>query len=52
MRTNVTLSLDVGFAEKVNAFVKKHELQKSRVHTEAVEIFMAEYEKKKRSSKK
>lgn len=52
MRTNVTLCLDVDFAVRVNEFVKAHGLQKSKVHTEAVELFMAEYEKKKRGSKK
>ena len=52
MRTNVTLCLDVDFVIRFNEFVKKHELQKSKVHTEAVESYMADYEKKKRSSKK
>lgn len=52
MKTNVTLSLDVDLVLRLNQFAKTHDMQKSQIHAEAVEVFMAKYEEDKRNSRR
>ena len=52
MKTNVTLSLDVDLVLRLNQFAKTNDMQKSQIHAEAVEVFMAQYEEEKRNSRK
>lgn len=52
MKTNVTLSLDVDLVLRLNQFAKRHDMQKSQIHADAVEVFMAQYEENIRNSRK